>query len=93
MITYSFSFQDIKITRHNQQFKTSVYGKPTFSGDLHTMKVIWLNHIRSDSMTIYYFAVFRFALTTSYFIWNFQMKQEMLRVITIAMICSALASL
>ena len=28
----SFSFLDIKITHHNQQFKTSVYGKPTFSG-------------------------------------------------------------
>ena len=28
----SFSFLDIKITRHNQQFKTSVYRKPTFSG-------------------------------------------------------------
>ena len=28
----SFSFLDIKISRHNQQFKTSVYSKPTFSG-------------------------------------------------------------
>ena len=28
----SISFLDIKITRHNQQFKTSVYRKPTFSG-------------------------------------------------------------
>ena len=28
----SFSFLDIKTTRHNQQFKTSVYRKPTFSG-------------------------------------------------------------
>ena len=28
----SFSFLDIKITCHNQQFKTSVYRKPTFSG-------------------------------------------------------------
>ena len=28
----SFSFLDIKITHHNQQFKTSVYRKPTFSG-------------------------------------------------------------
>ena len=28
----SFSFLDIKITRHNQQFKISVYRKPTFSG-------------------------------------------------------------
>ena len=28
----SFPFQDIKITRHNQQYKTSVYRKPTFSG-------------------------------------------------------------
>ena len=27
----SFSFLDIKITRHNQQFKTSVYRKTTFS--------------------------------------------------------------
>ena len=27
----SFPFLDIKITRRNQQFKTSVYGKPTFS--------------------------------------------------------------
>ena len=27
----SFSFLDIKITRNNQQFKTSVYRKPTFS--------------------------------------------------------------
>ena len=26
------SFLDIKITCHNQQFKTSVYRKPTFSG-------------------------------------------------------------
>ena len=28
----SLSFLDIKITRHNQQFKTFVYKKPTFSG-------------------------------------------------------------
>ena len=28
----SFSFLDIKITRHNQLFKTSVYRNPTFSG-------------------------------------------------------------
>ena len=28
----SFSFLGIKITRHNQQFKTSVYRKPLFSG-------------------------------------------------------------
>ena len=28
----SFLFLDIKITSHNQQFKTSVYRKPTFSG-------------------------------------------------------------
>ena len=28
----SFSFLDIKITRHSQQFKTSVYRKLTFSG-------------------------------------------------------------
>ena len=28
----SVSFLDIKITRHNHQFKTSVYRKPTFSG-------------------------------------------------------------
>ena len=28
----SFSFLHIKITRHNKQFKTSVYRKPTFSG-------------------------------------------------------------
>ena len=28
----SFSFLDIKISRHNQQFKTSVYRKSTFSG-------------------------------------------------------------
>ena len=27
----SFSLLDFKITRHNQQFKTSVYRKPTFS--------------------------------------------------------------
>ena len=27
-----FSLLDIKITCHNQQFKTSVYRKPTFSG-------------------------------------------------------------
>ena len=27
-----FSFLDIKITDHNQQFKISVYRKPTFSG-------------------------------------------------------------
>ena len=30
----SFSFLDIKINRHNQQFKTSVYRKITFSGVL-----------------------------------------------------------
>ena len=30
----SFSFLDIRITRHNQQLKTSVYRKPTFSGVL-----------------------------------------------------------
>ena len=28
----SFSFLDIRITHHNQKFKTSVYRKPTFSG-------------------------------------------------------------
>ena len=28
----SFSFLDIKITGHNQRFKTSVYRKPSFSG-------------------------------------------------------------
>ena len=28
----SFSFLDIKITRHNQQFKTTVYREPTFGG-------------------------------------------------------------
>ena len=28
----SFSFLGIKTTRHNQQFKTSVYRTPTFSG-------------------------------------------------------------
>ena len=28
----SFSFLDIKITRHNQRFKTSVHRKSTFSG-------------------------------------------------------------
>ena len=28
----SFSFLDTKITRHNQQIKTSVYKKSTFSG-------------------------------------------------------------
>ena len=28
----SFSFQDIKNAHHNQQFKISVYRKPTFSG-------------------------------------------------------------
>ena len=28
----SFSFLDIKVIRHNQQFKASVYRKPTFSG-------------------------------------------------------------
>ena len=28
----SFSFLNIKITHHNQQFKTSVYRKPTFGG-------------------------------------------------------------
>ena len=27
----SLLFSDIRITRHNQQFKTSVYRKPTFS--------------------------------------------------------------
>ena len=31
-IDNSFSFLDIKITCHNQQFKTSVYRKATFSG-------------------------------------------------------------
>ena len=28
----SFSFLDIKITRHNQKFKASIYRKPTVSG-------------------------------------------------------------
>ena len=28
----SFSFLEIKITRHNQQSKTSIYRKTTFSG-------------------------------------------------------------
>ena len=27
-----FSFLDVKVTRHNEQFKTSVYRKSTFSG-------------------------------------------------------------
>ena len=41
----SFSFLEIKITCHNQQFKTSVYRKPTCV--LSTMKVIWIKCIRS----------------------------------------------
>ena len=43
----SLSFLDSKIARHNQQFKTSVYRKPTLSGVVTTMKVIWIKHIRS----------------------------------------------
>ena len=41
----SFSFLEIKITCYKQQFRTSVYRKPTFSVYLHHMKVIWGNHI------------------------------------------------
>ena len=38
----SFLFLNIKITRHNQQFKISVYRKPTFSGVFtHYHKIIF----------------------------------------------------
>ena len=33
----SFSFLDIKITRRNEQFKTSVYRKPTVSGCIYAL--------------------------------------------------------
>ena len=42
----AFSFLDIKITRHNQQFKTSVYGKPTFS-DVFTQYESYMDHVSS----------------------------------------------
>ena len=44
----TFSFLHINITRQNNQLKTSVYRKPTFSGVLHTMKVTLINLTRSE---------------------------------------------
>ena len=48
----SFSFLDIEITRHNQQFKTFVYRKSALV--YLRMKVIWVNHIKSHYLTLYY---------------------------------------
>ena len=45
----SLSFLDIKISRHNQQFKTSVYRKPTFSG-LFTHYESYVNQIYKKSL-------------------------------------------
>ena len=42
-----FSFLDIKITCHNQQFKTSVYKNQLPVVYLCLMKVLWINHIKS----------------------------------------------
>ena len=44
----SFSFLDIKIARHNQQFKTSVYRNQLSVVYLRTMKVMRIKRIRSQ---------------------------------------------
>ena len=46
----SFSFLDIRITHHNQQLKTSVYRKPTFSGVL-TYYESYLDQTYKKSLT------------------------------------------
>ena len=46
----SFSFLDIRITRHNLQLKTSVYRKPTFSGVL-TYYESYLDQTYKKSLT------------------------------------------
>ena len=50
----SSSFLGVKITRHNQQFKTSVYRKPTFSGVL-THYESYLDQTYKKSLKLYRF--------------------------------------
>ena len=69
----TFSFLDIKITRHNQQFKTSVYRKPTFSG-VFTHYESYVDQTCKKSLTdSYCFSAFQFALTTPHFIWKLKL--------------------
>ena len=69
----SFLFLDINISRHNHQFKTSVDRKPTFSG-IFTHYESYLDQTYKKSLidTLYCFAAFQIALTTSYFIWKLE---------------------
>ena len=68
----------MKITRHNQQFKTSVHRKPTFSG-VFTHYASYLDQSYKKSLTLYYFAAFRFVLTTPYFIWKLKIYKQSLK--------------
>ena len=56
----SFSFLDIKITHHNQQFKTE--------NQLSVVHLRTMDQRYKKSLILYYFAAFQFALTTPYFI-------------------------
>ena len=48
------SFLDIKITRENNKFMTSVYRKPTFSGVFTNLKVSSRSHINTTCCLPYY---------------------------------------
>ena len=74
----SFLILDMKITRHNQQFKTSAHRKPTFSG-VFTHYASYLDQSYKKSLTLYYFAAFRFVLTTPYFIWKLKIYKQSLK--------------
>ena len=69
----SFSFLDTKITRHNQQIKTSVYRKSTFSGVFTHCKIYLDQSIKKSLLDTSLFVAFRFVLTTRYFIWTLKM--------------------
>ena len=55
----SFSFLDIKITHHNQQFKISVYRKSTIS-DVFMHYESYLDQTYKKSLTLYYFTAAHF---------------------------------
>ena len=46
---------------------------------LGTINVIWIKHIRSHLLTLYYFAAFQFAPTTPYFICKVRKLREILK--------------
>ena len=55
---HSFSFLDIKITCHNQQFEISVYRKPTFSGLLTHYVSYWDETYRKSLIDFLLFCCF-----------------------------------